>query len=106
MQLRCDIAPDLANRWRPVIERQLDLTLAPLRDRLRSARVRFAQEGPRAGRVGAGESYCCEFTVRDRVGATHRSVARHRDGTVAIADALTRARRSITRLRRTRPGGA
>ncbi len=100
MQLRLDIAPELTARWQALIERQLGLTIEPLRARLRSARLRFARTGTPARAGLGGDGYFCELTARGLQGETYRAVARGRDGALAIADALARARRSIARRAR------
>ena len=102
--VRISVQPELQDEWRPVLERQLNLTLGRLRDQLSSLRVRFA-----ATPVPRGEAtvYRCELRGRTVRGTVYRNTARSTDGSTAISDVLARTCRAIARDRQmTRPDAA
>jgi hypothetical protein len=92
--MRIEIQEELAPVWRPVLERELDLNLAPVRGRLRAARVRF---------VGTvlpdtdGRGYRCVFRGRGIHGEAYFAEADSVDGRTAIHGALIRVRRDLVR---------
>ncbi len=94
--IRLNIQKGLGTSWRPLIERQIDLTLSPVRASLRSAEVRFSALRP-PGREQL--SYRCELRGRGIAGESFHCLAEHTDGQTAIADAFARARRDIVRSR-------
>jgi len=94
--VRISVEPELHDEWRPVLERQLNLTLGRLRGQLSSLRVRFA-----ATPVPGSEEpvYRCELRGRSIRGTVYRNTARSTDGSTAISDVLARTCRAIARDR-------
>ncbi len=96
MAIRFDLQPELRKRWLPILERQVDLTLAPLAGSLKSAKISFSTFKAE----GDGElRYLCTLEGRGPDGSHIRFQARHRDGQTAIHDTAARARRAIARSR-------
>jgi len=95
---RITVDPDLRARWQPIVERQVDMTLSPLRASLKSGRVDFGLnvDGDEGG------IYWCKVRGAGVRGESFEATARHTDGLIAIVDAMARARRAIAR-RRQRP---
>lgn len=88
------IKPELEARWRSVLEREINLSLAPVRGRLRAARVRFVQVAlPDGGAPG----FRCTVTGRGIGGEVHRAQADSSDGRIAIQSAIVRIRRDVIR---------
>ena len=102
MAIRFDLDPELRQRWLPILERQVDLTLAPLAGSLKSVKISFST----LKAEGDGElRYLCELEGRGRDGSHIRCQARHRDGQTAIHDTAARARRAIARSRQKSAAG-
>lgn len=102
MTIRFDLDPELREQWLPILERQVDLTLAPLAGSLKSAKITFSTLEDE----GAGElRYLCTLEGRRQDGSQLRFQARHRDGQTAIHDTAARARRAIVRSRQKRALG-
>jgi hypothetical protein len=92
--VKLDIHNELAPDWRRVLEREVNLSLAPVRGRLRAARIRFAGALlPDSEEPG----YRCVFTGRGIHGETYYSEADSLDGRAAIQGALIRVRRDVVR---------
>ena len=95
--IRLQLPKSLEPSWKPVLERQVDLALTPLRASFRGGHARLSL-------VQAGEhrtcGYRCEVLVNGLHGETFEADAQHTDGLVAIMDATARARRAIARRRR------
>jgi len=96
MNLRLNIQPSLRSTWSPVVERQFDLHLAPLRARLRRTQIAFYET-----QEHGGDCFQCEFSGRLSTGTELRVRASHSDGHVAVADVLSRVRREVRRRTRT-----
>ena len=94
MKLKHSIAPELASRWLPVIERQFDLTLAPLEISLKQVSVGFSVVGE-----NGSTTYRCEVSGTTAAGGEFNLSNQHRDGRVAITDVFSRARREVARSR-------
>jgi hypothetical protein len=94
--LRVQIPEDISPVWRPIIERQVDLTLSPVRGSLSSLRIDFQ---PVQSNGNGAVAYRCELHGRASNGRTYSVSAQHPDGQTAIVDTLTRARRTIVRER-------
>jgi hypothetical protein len=94
--IRLNIQDELSDSWQSLIERQIDMTLSPVRASLRSAQVSFSAV-PRLGSDSI--SYLCELQGRGIGGETYYTRAQHTDGQTAIVDAFARARRDIARQR-------
>lgn len=92
MSFRINVPVELRADWAPVIERQFDLTLSPLRSLLSSVQISFTQIHEQ------GSSWFqCELAGRFPTGDSVTCNARNSDGHVAVADALSRARREVSR---------
>ena len=91
------IQDNLDAEWRPVIERELNFSLAPVQSRFKNIRIHFVGVLRPAGH-GAG--YRCILVARGHGGETYHTEADSPDGRMAIQDALLRARRAVTRRRR------
>lgn len=100
--LRLRINGNLEADWRPVIEREVGLRLAPVRARFVQARLEFA-DVRLPGRDHEG--YLCRFRGEDRAGEVYAAEALSADGRTAIQYTLVRVRRAVARRRRLpRPG--
>jgi len=96
MAIRIEVDPELQAQWLPILERQIDLTLAPVAMTLKRARIRFsAFESEGTGDV----RYLCELQGRGEDGVQLHFRALHRDGQTAIHDTAARARRAIAHRR-------
>jgi hypothetical protein len=94
MSFQLSIPKELESTWRPVIEHQFNLLLAPLRVSLQNPRVSFSRlEDP------AGERYFCELIVRMPHGERLQLSAQHTDARTALIDVFSRARRAAGRRR-------
>jgi hypothetical protein len=92
--VRVEIQEELEPVWRSVLERELNLNLAPVRRRLRTARVRFV------GTVlpdNQGRGYRCVFTGKGLRGEAYFAEADSVDGRTAIHGTLLRVRRDLLR---------
>jgi len=94
--LRVQIPEEISPEWRPIIERQVNLTLSPFRSSLSSLRIAF-QPVPNNG--NGSIAYRCELRGRASNGRTYAVSAQHTDGQTAIVDTLTRVKRTIVRER-------
>lgn len=94
--IRLNIQEGLGASWQPLIERQIHMTLSPVRASLKSAEVLFSSVRPPDG---GPQSYRCELHGRAVGGDTFHSHAQHTDGQTAIVDAFARMRRDIARRR-------
>lgn len=95
MKLKIDVPKEL-DVWQPGIRHQLAVSIMPIRQQLRSLVLHFSRDYQRGL---AGPIYCCEIVSQSQTGRMYRFVARHSDGLTAVADACTRARRSLVRDR-------
>ena len=96
MKLNLSIAPDLAETWRPLIEHQFNLTLSPLVASLLSPKITFTAFEERGSL-----QYRCELTAKLINGTPLELSSQHPDGRTAIGSVFLRARRDVTRRRRT-----
>lgn len=94
--LRVQLPDEISAEWRPIIERQVNLTLSPVRGSLSSLRIDFQ---PVRSSGNGTISYRCELRGRASNGRTYNATAQHPDGQTAILDTLTRAKRAIVRER-------
>ncbi len=102
MAIRFELEPGLRKQWLPVLERQVDLTLAPIAGRLKRVKITFSTFTAE----GDGQlRYLCELEGRGQDGSRLHFQARHRDGQTAIHDTAARARRAIARSRQQRAAG-
>jgi hypothetical protein len=100
--LRLRINENLEAEWRPVIDREIGLRLAPVQARFIHARLEFA-DVRLPGRDRAG--YLCRFRGEDHAGEVYAAEALSANGRTAIQDTLVRVRRAVARRRRlSRPG--
>ena len=99
MKLNLSIAPDLAESWRPVIEHHFNLTLSPLMASVSSPKVNFHAVEERGSL-----QFRCELTAKLSNGAPIALSSQHPDGRTAIGSVFLRARRDVTRRRRTLKG--
>ena len=96
MNFNLTIPTELVEDWKPVIEHQFNLTLSPLvAASLGTPRVDFQlveeKEGPH---------YRCVLRARLRNGTPVDLSGQHPDGRTAISSVFHRARRQVTRRRR------
>jgi hypothetical protein len=94
MSFQLSIPKELESTWRPVIEHQFNLLLAPLRVSFRNPRVAFSRIDD-----SAGNRYFCELTVRLPDGERLQLSAQHTDARTALIDVFSRARRVAGRRR-------
>jgi hypothetical protein len=94
--LRVQVPDEISPEWRPIIERQVNLTLSPVRGSLSSLRIDFQ---PVRSNGDGTIAYRCELRGRASNGRTYSVSAQHPDGQTAIMDTLTRAKRTIVRER-------
>jgi hypothetical protein len=101
MSLKMKVPADLSPVWQPVIERQFDLTLSPLRSRLTGVQITFHRISEN------GDSrYCCEVAGRLAAGDRLKISAQNSNGHIAVADVLSRVRREVSRRSRSIGAGA
>ena len=95
MNFNLAIPTELVEDWKPVIEHQFNLTLSPLVASLGTPRVDFQlieeKEGPQ---------YRCVLRARLRNGTPIELTGQHPDGRTAVSSVFHRARRQVTRRRR------
>lgn len=94
MSFQLSIPKELEATWRPVIDHQFNLLLAPLRVSLRNPRVSFSRLDD-----AAGNRYFCELIVRMPDGERLQLSAQHTDARTAVIDVFSRARRVAGRRR-------
>jgi ribosome-associated translation inhibitor RaiA len=92
--LTLDMASELDKDWRPVVINQIELMLMPWRARLKTMHVRFhaSRELP----IGSCR-FQCEVSVHEGTGQICHAKTEHRDGSIAIRDAVVRVRRGVSR---------
>jgi hypothetical protein len=95
MKLNLSIASDLEKNWRPLIEHQFNLTLAPLAASLLNPKITFTEFEERGTR-----QYRCELTAKLMNGMPLGLSSQHPDGRTAVGSVFLRARRDVTRRRR------
>ncbi len=98
--VKISVQQDLREEWQPVLDRQLNLAMSRMRDQLGSLRVRFGASLTPGQETAV---YRCEIRGRAMTGKIYRHTARSTDGTTAIADALARISRAVSRDRRQPP---
>ena len=89
---KVEIGKELAPDWQRFIDRQLDMTLSPVRGSLQSARVRLTVDQRQTPL-----QFECELSGRDKHGAPLHARTRNANGYLAVTDALARVRREIGR---------
>ncbi len=99
MKLNLSIAPELAEVWQPVIEHHFNLTLSPLVASVMNPKVTFSAIEERGSL-----QYRCELAAKLANGEQLDLSSQHADGTTAIVSVLLRARRDVTRRRRSLSG--
>lgn len=88
-----NVQTDLDDEWRPVIINQINMSLMPLRNRMKNIRIDFRQS---VALPEGATRFCCEIVVREQSGVVCEAETRHRDGLIAIRDALARVRRGVS----------
>jgi ribosome-associated translation inhibitor RaiA len=96
MKLKLSIPKELADSWRPVIEHHFNLTLSPLVASVLNPKVIFLAVNEQGNR-----QYRCELTAKLSNGTLIELTSQHPDGKTAIGSVFLRARRDVTRRRRT-----
>lgn len=99
MKFNLSIAEELDDAWRPIIEHQFNLTLSPLAASLIGPKVTFEAIEERHGL-----EYRCALKARLSNGTALELSSRHPEGRTAICSVFMRARRDVTRRRRSRSG--
>jgi hypothetical protein len=87
--VRYDIQQELADTWRPVIERHLALSLASAMPEITTLKVGFRRTG--------GGLYDCTVQGRDAGGRRLDIHTSDRDGREAVTQAFARAKREMAR---------
>ena len=95
MKFTLSIEPDLAEQWRPEIEHHFNLTLSPLVASVINPKIAFSEVEESGGR-----QYRCELSAKLSNGFPLELASQHRDGKTAIGGVFLRARRDVTRRRR------
>ena len=99
-KFKLDTMLDNRERWMMIIVQHVNLFLWPLRQRCKGVVVHFYGSDADSDQPPL---YSCELKIRRTDGKLDTVKASHGDGLVAIAQAMARAHRSLSRLPRLRP---
>ena len=101
MKFTLSIEPDLAEQWRPEIEHHFNLTISPLVASVANPKIIFSEVEEKGSR-----QYRCELSAKLSNGFPLELASQHPDGKTAIGSVFLRARRDVTRRRRSLNGRA